>query len=145
MMFTYSLTTLSTTPRDQVRLLLEDTTPATPLYQDEEIAWTLSQWPNVYRAASVLATRLAGGRQGIVRKKAGDVEIALDAGHYRALATDYARMAALSAKPVAGGLSISEKASVEQDTDRVEPRFTKDLHTPTESQTDPLNVVVGAS
>lgn len=48
-----------TTPKDQVRLLVQDTDQLDPLLQDEEIATFLTWYPNVYRAASRCADTIA--------------------------------------------------------------------------------------
>lgn len=48
-----------TTPKDQVRLLVQDTDAQDPLLQDEEITTFLTWYPNVYRAASRCADTIA--------------------------------------------------------------------------------------
>jgi hypothetical protein len=47
---------------------------------------------------------------------------------YRALGRQLAASAALATSPFAGGLSLADKQTREQDDDRVSPSFTRTLH-----------------
>ena len=65
---------------------------------------------------------------GFTEKKVGDLTLKKAdatqlAQSYRQLSRKLQRMAASGLSPYAGGITISGKQSVEQETDRVKPRF----------------------
>lgn len=72
--FTYSGDP-STSPRDEVRFMLQDTDPAMPLLSDAEIAWLLDQWMPRYDSTIYVA---AAGADVIARKFAGVVSVTAD-------------------------------------------------------------------
>jgi hypothetical protein len=57
MTWTYTITDLSTSQKDQVRLLIGDTVQTDHQLQDEEIAYLLTQRSSVYGAAADAADR----------------------------------------------------------------------------------------
>ncbi len=131
MAYTNSPSTLS---RDAVRLLVGDisTSTASEWLADTDYTFFLANTPNIYIAAQLASNSLAAlfgsGDNSVSRKKVGDLEIesgekAAVAEHYRALAQKYGRMAAAQIVPSAGGISASEKAAAEADSDRVPPFF----------------------
>lgn len=89
---------------------------------------------NPFTVAAAAARVIAAQFAAAVTKKAGDVSInASDRyKHYMDLARDLDRKAALhglgAISVFAGGISQSDKLAREQDTDRVDPYFTRDLH-----------------
>lgn len=116
--------------RDAVRFLVGDTDTNDELITDEEIAWLLTENGNVYSAAAAAAQTIAAIFARFVNKNVGD--LSLDASdkhkHYLDLADTLRRKAAIqAATPFAGGISIASKDSFEDDMDRVQPKFTKDL------------------
>jgi hypothetical protein len=75
-MFTYTGDP-SVSNRDKVRFLIGDTLPADPHFQDEEIAYMLSEWGDVYDAARAAAEVLAGryAHKAQTSKSVGDLSI----------------------------------------------------------------------
>jgi len=59
MAWTYDLTKLAEKGKDTVRFLVGDTQSDEPLVQDEEILFALTENPNVYAAAAIVAESLA--------------------------------------------------------------------------------------
>lgn len=131
---TWSYNTALTASKDQVRLLIGDTDTTDQQLQDEEIAYLLTQSPNVYRCAAQACDTLAA-------KYARQINVALggpiqsaraDAAersqHYTTLAASLrAQATRRSAGPYAGGISQADKETRESDTDRVGPAFGKKL------------------
>jgi hypothetical protein len=117
--------------KDQVRYLVGDTDPDDPLTSDEEIIWQLSENPDVRLAAVAVARQIATvfARYATVRTQDTQVDWNARATQYRLIAQDLERQSSeRSAIPYAGGISRSDKETVEADTDRVAPAFTKHLH-----------------
>jgi hypothetical protein len=130
--------TLST--RDQVRFLIGDTNSSTPIFQDEEIDWLLTQNTNVYLAAASAADAAASGVVAVGGNSAtktktvgalsisyGDTEKAKD---WRTLASQLRVRAALTRTivPYSGGISKSDKATRQQDSDWNKPSFARGMH-----------------
>lgn len=63
--------------RDQIRFLIGDTDSADAQFTDEEIAWQLSQWSDVYDAAASCAEVLAGryAKKADTTKTVGDLTL----------------------------------------------------------------------
>lgn len=83
-----------TTDRDQVRFLIEDTDPAMPYFEDEELDWLLSEWMprynSVYYVASVAADKLAVKFASMPNVSADGVSVSLSSlsEQFRALAAN---------------------------------------------------------
>lgn len=118
--------------RDAVRFLIGDTVSADPLITDEEIAWLLSEAGGVYTAAIQACETIAAKFARLADTVVDDVEVKASqrAASYRALAATLKTRQALSggALPYAGGISIGDKQTREDDDDRVPPIFTRDMH-----------------
>lgn len=63
--------------RDKVRFLIQDTDSTAPHINDEEIAWLLSEWADVYDAAAQAADILAGqyAHKADYSKSVGDLSL----------------------------------------------------------------------
>lgn len=127
MTWSYSITTLAATPKDQVRLLIGDTLTTDPQMQDEEIAYYLTQRSSVYGAAAECCRTLQARFSRSVDQKGGDTETKYSqlAKAYGIKAIEFEQKAAAAGagKPYAGGISIADKQAQEQNTDRVAPQF----------------------
>jgi len=121
--------------KDQVRFAIGDTNAGDPLIEeDSEITFCLSQTANNVLKAAAYACRRAAAK--IIREVAakGDVfeqakaKEQFDA--FMRLAEDLDKESSVLNPPgvYAGGISISDKDARVQDTDRVKPAFTADLH-----------------
>jgi hypothetical protein len=127
-------TTTSATRRDAVRLLVGDTDTTDQQVTDEEIAFALSQTSDdIYNAGALMCRTIAGKYSRLV-----DTSIESVSSSYSQRAKQYSELAVRLVKegkrlgsvglgvPVAGGMSISEMAGVEDDTDRVPSAFRVD-------------------
>src|SRR5690606_28566866 len=122
---------LATSPKDQVRFLVGDVVETEPLVQDEEILFALSQNPNVYYAAALICESIASMFSRKVDRQTGDVRASYSqrAKAYAERAKEFRAQAggmALSlAKPLAGGISVSDKKKANRNPDRVKPSFSR--------------------
>jgi hypothetical protein len=75
MTFTYVNPT--TSDRDKVRFLIQDTDSANYHINDEEIAWLIAEWVDVYDAAATAADILAGryAHKSNYHKSVGDLSM----------------------------------------------------------------------
>ena len=75
MTFTY-VSPLSS-PRDQVRFLIQDTDSTQPHITDEEIQWLITEWADVYDAAANAADIIAGSyaHKADYVKRVGDLHL----------------------------------------------------------------------
>ena len=129
----------STTANNIVRLHVGDISTSTGSELLPDAAYTTfnsqasSIWIAAQLAANALAARAASSDSaGVTKREVGDLKITYsggleDAGTYRALASKFGRMAAAGVSPYAGGISVSDKSSVEDDTDRIKPMFKRGL------------------
>ena len=120
----------SSSTRDAVRFLVQDIDTNRQLVSDEEIAFALAEHTNTYFAAALVADSLALAKGNIATKRVGDLSITYDPSFYGRLAKMLRRQGALrTGVPYAGGISVADKETNEADTDRVQPMFTRELHT----------------
>lgn len=119
------------TSADKVRFLIGDTSnvAATELLADGEITWILTQETNVYRAASVAAEAIAAKFSRLADTSVGDVSVSNSqkSAQYKDLAKRLALKATKrgSAAAFAGGISIADRDTRLDDTDRVPPFFSR--------------------
>ena len=133
MAFTYTLPI--TVDRDRVRLRIGDTDSTAPAQQrleDEEIASFLTDFGSVSGAMPECAEALAAKFARLSSEKsAGSLTIRYAAGRYTTL-MDLAkrlRMKASSAAiPYSPAISVADKQSNEEDTDKVQPVFRRGMH-----------------
>lgn len=125
----------ATSDKDAVRFLVGDTDSSEQLISDEEIQFALKEEPNVRRAAAFVARAIAAKFAREADRSVGDLRIAYSQrsrGFYdladRLEADASRRTNVLRAMPYAGGISVADKESVEDDTDRVRPSFAKGMH-----------------
>lgn len=108
----------------------QSTSSATELLSTKECDYLLTAYGSPRAAAPHAARAIAADLAVKVGKSVGDLR--LDAQqqyeHYMTLAASLERQASFSATPFAGGISVSQKQSVEDDTDRVAPAFTIGVH-----------------
>lgn len=114
--------------RDAVRLLVGDTDSSDPLLSDAEVAFYLSEnGSNNYRAGSEACKAIAAKLARLPDLKTGRVTISNSdrAKAFLDLADKLARKALSFVAPYAGGISKADKETQEENTDRVEPFFTR--------------------
>jgi hypothetical protein len=69
----------SVSTRDQIRFLIGDTIATDPHFTDEEIAWTHTQWNDIYDTSASLADILAGrySHRADETKTVGDLTLSI--------------------------------------------------------------------
>ena len=129
MTWTYTLATLATTPKDQVRLMIEDTDTTDQQLQDEEIQFFLTQEGSVSRTAARCAETLAAKYARQADRKVGDMSLSASqrSKAYLELAARIRQQARINVAPYAGGISAGDKEANAADTDRVSPSFWVDM------------------
>jgi hypothetical protein len=121
----------SATSRDQVRFLVGDTDFGKQLVTDEEIAYAVANESTVRMAAVRISRGIAAKFARDVNYYVGDLKIFASARYKQYLEVLKALEAdavIFSATPFAGGISVAGKDSVEDNTDRVKPSFSKGMH-----------------
>lgn len=118
---------------DALKFAVGDTSTSASLelLSTGECAYLISAYGSVSAAAPYAAEAIAALYAQQVDRSVGDLRIAAQQRfeHYLALAKRLRASRALNAAiPYAGGISISNKQSVESDTDRVVPAFTVGQH-----------------
>lgn len=125
--WSYASTSLSSSQKDQIRLMIGDTSQNDQLMYDEEITFMLSLRPSIYGAAAECCRTIASKFARQVDTVTGELRTLYSARarNYEMRATQYDRMASVAggALPYAGGISVSDKQAAEQDTDRMAPQF----------------------
>ena len=120
-------TTSADSRRDAVRYLIKDTVSTRQLVQDEELDFLLSQnGNNVWRSAADACEQLSA--REAKSKSVGDLSLSGMGESYCELAARYRMRANSLVSPFAGGITISDKDIRAQDTDRVQPAFSRSLH-----------------
>lgn len=117
----------STSEKDAVRFLIQDTNTSKQLFQDSEIYWTLTQEMNIYTAAAALCDVLVAKAGGVKGKKISEFAIQYDPMFYRTLAGTLRARGAGHQLPYAGGISIADKQAQQGDPDWVAPSFARGL------------------
>lgn len=131
MAWSYNPAALATSEKDQVRLEIGDTNEAAQLLSDEEINHAISMEANNWGAAARCCEIIARSylRKADVRIGRGGTSITYtqQANQYQEMAAALRKRAIAMNAPWTGGTSKSDKASLAQDTDAVQPIFTKTL------------------
>ena len=127
MAWTYNTSQVGSSGLATVRMLIGDTDYDDQLLLDAEVKYFVSNEPNYYYAASGACRSIAAKYARKVDKAVGDLKLSLSQRTvaYLEMAKDFKRKAILTA-PVnvyAGGISISDKDTVEADSDRPTPSF----------------------
>ncbi len=120
----------STSDKDAVRFLAGDTDDCDQLVQDEEILWELTQESNIYLAAADIAEVISTQFARLADTKIGPVSESLSqkAEAYQKRADKLKDRAKGTGRPIdaeifVGGISISGKRELRDNTDAVQPSF----------------------
>ncbi len=128
--FTY--TGSPTTDLEKVRLLIGDTQEGDVLLTDDEIGFFNSLESNIFRAASKSAEAIAAKFSRQHDESVGKVRVSFSQkyDHFVSLANSLKVQADRrgASDMSSGGISISDKNTAIEDTDRVAPFFTRKLH-----------------
>lgn len=120
-----------TTELDQIRLEIGDNDPTAQLLQDDEIEYVISVEANIWgayaRCCEIIARQFL--RKADVRIGRGGTTLtySTQAKQYQDMATAFRKRAIAMHAPWTGGTSKSDKDSLQQDTDAVQPLFTKTM------------------
>jgi len=117
--------------RDAVRVLIGDTDECDPILQDEEINFFLNQWscPQTAAIESCLAIGARYARKA--DENVGQVRVSfsqISDQFYKLADRLKVRQNIVAGPAIAGGISKSDKRVQEDNDDRVQPAFTKELH-----------------
>ena len=132
MTWTYTVTDLATSAKDQVRRLIGDVISTDQQIADEEINWILTQRSSIYGAAAECCRFIAGQysrKVDVVTQASGGgalkTNYSAQAKAYMSLAMTLESRSAMigGGLPYAGGISVTDKQNNEADTDRVAPQF----------------------
>ena len=120
----------SASDKDAVRFTIQDTDSSDQQMSDEEVNWLLTEYGSVRAAAIAAARTLAAKYARSVDKAVGDLRLSLSQkhAHYQSLVAQLEKSSAIIAIPWAGGISAADKQAYEDDSDRVRPKFGKNLH-----------------
>lgn len=122
----------SSVTADELKLLIGDlsTSSSGELLKSAECTYFLTAYGSARAAAPHAARAVAAMFADQVGRTVGDLRVDAQQKfeHYNTLAASLERQAALTGVPYAGGISISDKQSVETDTDRVVPAFRVGAH-----------------
>lgn len=119
----------SATPLDEIRALSGMTDVKNQLVSDEEIEWALDQFSNKFQVALLVCDMAKARFIAQVDCKVGDLSVSNSqiltnikekCKQLQEMAKIYASNRAL---PFVGGISISGKRALDQDTDAVRPEF----------------------
>lgn len=109
--------------------MVQDTDTNRQLATDEEIAWVLTQEVNVYTAGAAVLDSIINRQAGISSKKVGDLSITFgfkDARERVKMLRN--RGYSQYQVPTMPAQSKDDKEALREDTDWVEPVFTKEMH-----------------
>lgn len=122
----------ATVPTDALKFWVGDTSTssADELLSTGECNYLIGLYGSALAAAPHAARALAAAAADEVSKAVGDLRIEAQQRftNYTTLAASLEKQGSLGGVPFAGGISIAQKQSVEQDSDRVVPAFRVGLH-----------------
>ncbi len=125
-MFTYNDADL-TTDLNKVRRLVGDVNSTSPEFQDEEMNFFIDEEANIYSAAALACTNLAVRYAQHIDKSLDGFSLSASQKyeHYKELAAEYTAKAKVKGTPqvYSGGISVSDKTTIEADTDIPTPDF----------------------
>ena len=127
--FSYNSENL-TIPLNQVRLIIGDVNSTDAVFCNDEIDFFISEEANIYGASAIAKRAHAAKVFDKVSKTVGKLKIELQQQHEHLLKEAEILDGKSNTKGApqlfAGGLSISGKEAERADTDRVDPKFTRD-------------------
>jgi len=126
MTWTYNVGGLATSPLFQVRLMIGDTLTQDQQLQDEEIDQYITSVGTTWGAAAACCRTLSAQMSRLADQTSGQsgIKYSQRSKSYLEMALQYdAKAAAYAGAPYAGGISITDMATQDANTDRVEPVF----------------------
>jgi len=125
--WTFDPTQVSATPLYQVRSLIGDIINSDQQLPDSTIDWAISNYSNIWLAGAECCRMLAAQFSRKVDTVQGEIRTlySQQSKNYKMMALDLEQRGLLrgASMPYAGGISISDKTTQVEDTDRVPPQF----------------------
>lgn len=128
--WSYDPTDLATSSKDRIRIEIGDTDSNNWLLSDEEINYALTQERNFWAAAARCAEMAASY---LLRKADPKLGRSMQVIYSKAAEQYWTRARMLRCKamgtvaPYVGGMTISDKQTIDEDTSLVAPQFTKTM------------------
>ncbi len=118
------------TEKDQIRFLLQDTDCANNIFQDEEIAWVLTQEANIYTAAACLLDTAVNKSTGaLTSKKVGDLSLSWSVAEVRQRIKDLRAKGRVKYEiPSMPAQDREEKRAHRENVDNVPPFVFREIH-----------------
>jgi len=115
---------------DAVRFLLQDTDCSNNIFEDEEIAWTLTEEANIYTAAACLLDNAINNSSGsLSSKKVGDLSLAFKLDETRKRINDLRAKGRVKYEiPKVPAQDRDEKRTHRENVDNVPPFITREIH-----------------
>jgi hypothetical protein len=115
----------SASDKDAVRFLSGDTLPEDQLVSDEEIAYAVTTGGSHNVAAAIVCEAITARFSRLADSKVGpaSAQCSQKAKHYRNRAQELRNLGAVCATPTFGVQSKSEKSTLRDDSDAVQPWF----------------------
>ncbi len=108
--------------RMQIRFVIQDTNPARPLLQDEEIDYLQGTEANQYMAAAFACDILVARSGALSSKAVGPLRLTYDPKFYESLSATLKARGMLHQVPYVGGISIADKLGQQDNPDWVPTR-----------------------
>ncbi len=144
---TYSIVSLATSTKDQIRFLLGDVDTADFQMQDEELVYAYAVSGSTRGAAAMCAEALAAKYARLTSVSADGVSMGFNqlSAQFLKLAVELRQKEAIyRAMPTLGGVSISDMDTVLSNTDRVPDIFRIGIHDDPPSSLDGIPARFGA-
>lgn len=109
--------------RYQIRFVVQDVNTNRQLMQDAELDWLQTQEDNIYMAAAAACDILVAKAGSVKMKKVGPLELDYDVEFYRGLGARLRARGLTYQAAYAGGISISDKQTQEDNADAAVPFF----------------------
>lgn len=130
MTWTYLLSDLATSEKDQIRLEIGDTDTNNQLLQDEEIAQAILVERNFWCAAArccEMISRVFLAKFDVKLGRNMEITYSKAAAQYQAMAVAFRRKSLGTRVPWVGGMSVADKQTYSQNTDIVGAAFTRTM------------------
>ncbi len=118
------------TEKDQIRFLLQDTDCTSNIFEDEEIAWVLTQEANIYTAAACLLDTAVNKSTGaLTSKKVGDLSLSWSVAEVRQRIKDLRAKGRVKYElPSMPAQDRDAKREHRENVDNVPPFITREIH-----------------
>ena len=115
---------------EKIRFEINDKDSTNPKFQDAEIEYAYDEEHSIFGAAARLCEQLATRYSDAADRTMGPLRVNMTsrASAYMAKAEMLRKRMGKYAEPYVGGISEAKKAVFEEDSDLIQPTFTKGMH-----------------